>query len=147
MKKDIHPDYKKVVFQDVQSDFKFLTRSTLTSKEKIKWEDGKEYPLIKLEVSSASHPFYTGKQIFVDTAGRVEKFNQKYKAKAAVKSTPKEKVEVKKEEAPVAETPKEEVKEEVKEEASKKETPVDKTDDSASTDKTQKDSEESSNKK
>ena len=85
MKKDIHPDYKEVVFQDVQSDFKFLTRSTLTSKEKIKWEDGKEYPLIKLEVSSASHPFYTGKQIFVDTAGRVEKFNQKYKSKAAVK--------------------------------------------------------------
>ena len=139
MKKDIHPDYKEVVFQDVQSDFKFLTRSTLTSKEKIKWEDGKEYPLIKLEVSSASHPFYTGKQIFVDTAGRVEKFNQKYKAKAPVKSTPKEKVEVKKEEAPVAETP--------KEETPKEETPADKTDDSASTDKTQKDSEESSNKK
>ena len=166
MKKDIHPDYKEVVFQDVQSDFKFLTRSTLTSKEKIKWEDGKEYPLIKLEVSSASHPFYTGKQIFVDTAGRVEKFNQKYKAKAPVKSTPKEKVEVKKEEAPVVEapkeeapkeevkeeTPKEEVKEEVKEETPKEETPkeetpTDKTDDSASTDKTQKDSEESSNKK
>ena len=98
MKKDIHPDYKEVVFQDVQSDFKFLTRSTLTSEEKIKWEDGKEYPLIKVEVSSASHPFYTGKKIFVDTAGRVEKFNKKYKAKAAVKSTPKEKVEVKKEE-------------------------------------------------
>ena len=168
MKKDIHPDYKEVVFQDVQSDFKFLTRSTLTSKEKIKWEDGKEYPLIKLEVSSASHPFYTGKQIFVDTAGRVEKFNQKYKAKAPVKSTPKEKVEVKKEEtpkeeAPVAKTPKEEApkeeapKEEVKEETPKEEapkkevpkeeTPADKTDDSASTDKTQKDSEESSNKK
>jgi len=152
MKKDIHPDYKEVVFQDVQSDFKFLTRSTLTSKEKIKWEDGKEYPLIKLEVSSASHPFYTGKQIFVDTAGRVEKFNQKYKAKAPVKSTPKEKVEVKKEEAPVVEAPKEEapkeeVKEEVKEETPKEETPTDKTDDSASTDKTQKDSEESSEKK
>ena len=157
MKKDIHPDYKEVVFQDVQSDFKFLTRSTLTSEEKIKWEDGKEYPLIKVEVSSASHPFYTGKKIFVDTAGRVEKFYQKYKAKAAVKSTPKEKVEVKKEETPVAEspkeetpvveTPKEEVKEEVKEEAPKEEAPVDKTDDSASTDKTQKDSEEPSEKK
>ena len=81
MKKDIHPDYKEVVFQDVQSDFKFLTRSTMSSDETIKWEDGKEYPLIKVEVSSASHPFYTGKKIFVDTAGRVEKFNQKYKAK------------------------------------------------------------------
>ena len=85
MKKDIHPDYKEVVFQDVQSDFKFLTRSTMTSDETIKWEDGKEYPLIKVEVSSASHPFYTGKKIFVDTAGRVEKFNQKYKAKQSVK--------------------------------------------------------------
>ena len=85
MKKDIHPDYKEVVFQDVQSDFKFLTKSTMSSDETIKWEDGKEYPLIKVEVSSASHPFYTGKKIFVDTAGRVEKFNQKYKAKQSVK--------------------------------------------------------------
>ena len=85
MKKDIHPDYKEVVFQDVQSDFKFLTRSTMSSNETIKWEDGKEYPLIKVEVSSASHPFYTGKKIFVDTAGRVEKFNQKYKAKQSAK--------------------------------------------------------------
>ena len=86
MKKDIHPDYKEVVFQDVQSDFKFLTRSTMSSDETIKWEDGKEYPLIKVEVSSASHPFYTGKKIFVDTAGRVEKFNQKYKAKQSAKT-------------------------------------------------------------
>ena len=85
MKKYIHPDYKEVVFQDVQSDFKFLTRSTMSSDETIKWEDGKEYPLIKVEVSSASHPFYTGKKIFVDTAGRVEKFNQKYKAKQSAK--------------------------------------------------------------
>ena len=102
MKKDIHPEYKEVVFQDVQSDFKFLTRSTMTSDEKIKWEDGKEYPLIKVEVSSASHPFYTGKKIFVDTAGRVEKFNQKYKAKQAAAKPPV------KEEAPAAESPKEE---------------------------------------
>jgi len=99
MKKDIHPEYKEVVFQDVQSDFKFLTRSTMTSDEKIKWEDGKEYPLIKVEVSSASHPFYTGKKIFVDTAGRVEKFNQKYKAKQAAAKPPV------KEEAPAAEAP------------------------------------------
>ena len=88
MKKDIHPEYREVVFQDVQSDFKFLTRSTMTSEEKIKWEDGKEYPVIKVEVSSASHPFYTGKKIFVDTAGRVEKFNQKYKAKQAAAKPP-----------------------------------------------------------
>ncbi|MFO7257330.1 MAG: type B 50S ribosomal protein L31 [Bacteroidota bacterium] len=78
MKKDIHPEYREVVFHDTSSDFKILTRSTLTSKETIKWEDGKEYPLIKVEVSSASHPFFTGKKIFVDTAGRVEKFQRKY---------------------------------------------------------------------
>src|SRR3546814_3166287 len=60
MKADIHPEYKEVVFQDVTSDFKFLTRSTLGSKETIKWEDGNEYPLIKVDVSSATHPFYTG---------------------------------------------------------------------------------------
>jgi large subunit ribosomal protein L31 len=79
MKKDIHPEYKPVVFHDTQSDFKFMTKSTMNSDDKIKWEDGNEYPLIKIEVSSASHPFYTGKNIFVDTAGRVEKFNKRYK--------------------------------------------------------------------
>lgn len=81
MKKDIHPEYKEVVFLDTSSDHKFLTRSTMTSKETIKLEDGKTYPLIKIEVSSASHPFYTGKKMFVDTAGRVEKFNRRYKNK------------------------------------------------------------------
>lgn len=81
MKKDIHPEYKEVVFLDTSSDFKFLTKSTMSSKETIKWEDGNEYPLIKVEVSSASHPFYTGKKLFVDTAGRVEKFNKRYKSK------------------------------------------------------------------
>ena len=79
MKKDIHPEYRDVVFLDTSSDYKFMTKSTMNSKETIKWEDGKEYPLIKVEVSSASHPFYTGKKIFVDTAGRVEKFNRRYK--------------------------------------------------------------------
>ena len=78
MKADIHPKYQPVVFQDVTSDFSFLTKSTMTSKEKIKWEDGQEYPLIKVEISSASHPFYTGKHKIVDTAGRVEKFRQKF---------------------------------------------------------------------
>jgi len=82
MKKDIHPDYKAVVFHDLSSDFKFLTRSTMKSKETIKWEDGNEYPVIKVEVSSASHPFFTGKKMFVDTAGRVEKFKNKYQKKA-----------------------------------------------------------------
>ena len=78
MKKDIHPNYQEVVFLDTSSSFKFLTRSTMHAKDTIQWEDGKEYPLIKVEISAASHPFYTGKKIFVDTAGRVEKFQQKY---------------------------------------------------------------------
>jgi large subunit ribosomal protein L31 len=77
MKADIHPKYQAVVFHDVSSDFKFLTRSTLGSKETTKWEDGQEYPLIKIEISSHSHPFYTGQQKFVDTAGRVDKFQQR----------------------------------------------------------------------
>ncbi|GAB3827804.1 type B 50S ribosomal protein L31 [Pontibacter rugosus] len=81
MKKGIHPEYRQVVFQDMTSDFKFITRSTMNSDETITWEDGKEYPVIKVEVSSASHPFYTGKNIFVDTAGRVEKFNKRYTKK------------------------------------------------------------------
>jgi large subunit ribosomal protein L31 len=83
MKADIHPKYNEVVFQDVTSDLSFLTRSTLTSKETIKWEDGKEYPLIKVEVSSASHPFYTGKQKLMDTSGRVDKFRKRYGAQKA----------------------------------------------------------------
>ncbi|CAN5531644.1 type B 50S ribosomal protein L31 [soil metagenome] len=81
MKEGIHPEYKEVVFLDTTSEFKFLTRSTMSSSETIKWEDGNTYPLIKIEVSSASHPFYTGKKIYVDTAGRVEKFNRRYKSK------------------------------------------------------------------
>ncbi len=78
MKADIHPKYQSVVFQDVTSDFAFLTRSTMTSKEKVKWEDGQEYPLIKVEISSASHPFYTGKHKILDTGGRVDKFRRRY---------------------------------------------------------------------
>ena len=81
MKKDIHPDYNFVVFRDASVDFAFLTRSTMTSDEKIKWEDGKEYPVVNVDISSASHPFFTGKQVLVDTAGRVEKFKRKYGAK------------------------------------------------------------------
>jgi large subunit ribosomal protein L31 len=78
MKADIHPQYRDVVFQDVTSDFRILTRSTLSSKETVKWEDGKEYPLIKIEVSSASHPFYTGQNKIMDTSGRVDKFRKRY---------------------------------------------------------------------
>jgi large subunit ribosomal protein L31 len=81
MKADIHPDYREVVFQDVTSDFKFLTRSTLSSKEKVKWNDGNEYPLIKIDISSASHPFYTGQNKIMDTSGRVDKFRRRYAAK------------------------------------------------------------------
>lgn len=81
MKKGIHPEYRLVVFQDSSSGFKFITRSTMNSNETIKWEDGNEYPVVKVEVSSASHPFYTGQKLFVDTAGRVEKFNKRYGGK------------------------------------------------------------------
>ena len=75
---DIHPQYREVVFQDVTSDFKFLTRSTMASKETIKWEDGNEYPLIKIEISSATHPFYTGQNKVMDTSGRIDKFKKRY---------------------------------------------------------------------
>jgi large subunit ribosomal protein L31 len=78
MKKGIHPEYRDVIFWDTSSDFKFMSRSTLNTKETAKWTDGKDYPVIKVEVSSASHPFFTGKKMFLDTAGRVEKFKKKY---------------------------------------------------------------------
>ena len=78
MKKGIHPNYRPVVFQDVAGGFAFLTRSTVDTNDTIKWEDGNEYPLYKLDISSASHPFFTGKMKFVDTTGRVEKFQKKY---------------------------------------------------------------------
>ncbi len=78
MKKEIHPDYREVVFWDQSSDTKFITRSTLKPAETITMEDGKSYPVVKVEVSSASHPFYTGKNVMLDTAGRVEKFMKRY---------------------------------------------------------------------
>ncbi len=78
MKSDIHPNYRPVVFKDKQADFAILTRSTIPTKETIKWEDGEEYPVYFVDISSASHPFYTGKQQFVDTMGRVEKFKKKF---------------------------------------------------------------------
>ena len=82
MKKDIHPNYRPVVFQDTSADFAFLTKSTVETKETITWTDGKEYPLVRVDISSQSHPFYTGKQNIVDTAGRVDRFKRKYGKKS-----------------------------------------------------------------
>lgn len=80
MKKDIHPkNYRLVVFKDMSNEQTFITRSCVDTKDTIKWTDGKEYPFYKLEISNTSHPFFTGKKVFVDTAGRIEKFNTKYK--------------------------------------------------------------------
>ena len=80
MKKDIHPEnYRFVVFKDMSNEYSFLSKSTAPSKETIKWEDGNEYPLVKLEISHTSHPFYTGKMKLVDTAGRIDKFKNRYK--------------------------------------------------------------------
>ena len=80
MRKDIHPtDYRFVIFKDMSNDYAFMTKSTVKTKETIVWEDGKEYPLVKLDISNQSHPFYTGKMKLVDSAGRVDKFRNKYK--------------------------------------------------------------------
>ena len=78
MKKGIHPTLRNVVFKDTSCDQMFLGQSTLDSREHVTWEDGKEYPLVKVEISSASHPFFTGKQRIVDTEGRVDRFRKKY---------------------------------------------------------------------
>ena len=85
MKKDLHPtDYRPVVFQDTSSGFAFLTKSTAQTDEEIKWEDGNSYPLVKIHISSASHPFFTGEEKIVDVEGRVDKF--KARAEAAAKA-------------------------------------------------------------
>ncbi len=90
MRKDIHPkEYRLVVFKDISNDFSFITRSTVASKETITWEDGKEYPLVKLEISNTSHPFYTGKIKLVDTTGRVDKFRQKFEKHLQMKNKTK----------------------------------------------------------
>lgn len=83
MKQGIHPaNYKQVVFKDMSNGTTFLSRSTAHSAETIVWEDGKEYPVVKLEISNTSHPFYTGKNVLVDTAGRIDKFKKRYEKKA-----------------------------------------------------------------
>ncbi|MBI2608460.1 MAG: type B 50S ribosomal protein L31 [Deltaproteobacteria bacterium] len=88
MKKGIHPQLQKVVYQDTSNGATFLTLSTAKSEETIKWEDGQEYPLLRVEISSASHPFFTGQHRVVDTQGRVEKFMKKY-AKSTTKKDKK----------------------------------------------------------
>ena len=96
MKPDIHPkNYRFVVFKDISNDYAFLTKSAVDTKDTIKWEDGKEYPLVKLEISNMSHPFYTGKMKLVDTAGRVDKFRTRYASKT--KKTAKAETEEKEE--------------------------------------------------
>ena len=83
MRKDIHPKgYRFVIFKDMSNGTAFLSRSTARSSENLLWEDGNEYPVIKLEISNTSHPFYTGKNTRVDTAGRIDKFNKRYAKKA-----------------------------------------------------------------
>jgi large subunit ribosomal protein L31 len=82
MKQGIHPDYHQVVFRDRSANFAFLTKSTVTSERTIAWEDGNTYPVVDVEVSSASHPFYTGQSRVLDTAGRVEQFRRRYGDKA-----------------------------------------------------------------
>mgnify|MGYP001774242979 FL=1 len=90
MKKDIHPqNYRLVVFKDMSNDYAFLCKSTVQTKDTIQWEDGNEYPLVKLEISSASHPFFTGKVKLVDTAGRVDKFMSKYQKQLEKKKAAK----------------------------------------------------------
>lgn len=87
MKKDLHPtDYRLVVFQDESAKFTFLTKSTVQTSETIKWEDGKEYPLVKMHISSASHPFFTGEEKIIDTEGRVDRFKAKFAAAETRKS-------------------------------------------------------------
>jgi large subunit ribosomal protein L31 len=82
MKKGIHPEnYRFVVFKDMSNGTSFLSSSTTPSRETVEWEDGNEYPLVKLEISNTSHPFYTGKNVLVDTAGRIEKFRKRYEKK------------------------------------------------------------------
>ena len=82
MKKEIHPEnYRLCVFKDMSNGYSFLTRSCADTKETTQWEDGNEYPLVKLDISMTSHPFYTGKQVLVDTAGRVDKFRTRYSKK------------------------------------------------------------------
>ena len=86
MRADIHPNYRPVVFQDPSADFAILTKSTIETAETIEWEDGNTYPLHKVEISSASHPFFTGQMKIIDTAGRVERFERRFGRRKAADS-------------------------------------------------------------
>ena len=105
MKKEIHPEYRTVLFHDVSVDKYYLIPSTLETDQTKEWEDGNTYPYCPLDVSSASHPFYTGQNKIIDTGGRVERFKNRFSKKAAVKAAPVE-------ESPEEETPPTEEKEE-----------------------------------
>ena len=107
MKKEIHPEYRTVLFHDVSVDKYYLIPSTLETDQTKEWEDGNTYPYCPLDVSSASHPFYTGQNKIIDTGGRVERFKKRFSKKAAVKAAPVE-------ESPKEETPIEEKEEDVK---------------------------------
>lgn len=96
MKKDIHPDYRYVIFQDKSCDLTFRTRSTVQTKDTITWEDGQEYPVVQLDISSGSHPFFTGKQKLMDSAGRIDRLEKKFAGKMALGSLKKKKAEPKK---------------------------------------------------
>lgn len=83
MKKEIHPEYREIIVMDLSAEFSYLTRSTVRTKETMVWTDGNEYPVYKTAITSMSHPFYTGKQKFVDSAGRIEKFGKRYQLNGA----------------------------------------------------------------
>ena len=108
MKKEIHPEYRTVLFHDVSVDKYYLIPSTLETDQTKEWEDGNTYPYCPLDVSSASHPFYTGQNKIIDTGGRVERFKKRFSKKAAVKAAPAE--ESPKEETPPIEEKEEDVK-------------------------------------
>ncbi len=101
MKSDIHPEYRHVVFQDMSAGTSFITRSTMVTNETVTWEDGNEYPLAKVEISSESHPFFTGTMKIVDTAGRVERFEKRYGQRRGKKAAEPAPTEV----APAADAP------------------------------------------
>ena len=106
MKKGVHPEeYRLVVFKDFSCDEAFITKSCAPSKETIQWEDGNEYPLVKLEISNMSHPFFTGKMKFVDTAGRIDKFNKKFAKFGGVGKKKAEAAPAAEADAPAAEPP------------------------------------------
>ena len=90
MKSDIHPEYRPVVFQDMSAGTSFIIRSTIATSETVTWEDGNEYPLAKVEISSESHPFFTGQMKIVDTAGRVERFEKRYGRRKKAEPAPTE---------------------------------------------------------